>query len=119
MLKITAPILASLNEAETVAFYQDKLGFTFRSSWDGYLVFTRDEVSIHLWPCDNAEIPKNTGCYINVNEVEKLYAEYLPQGIIHPDGPLTEMPWGMKQFSVTDNNGNLIHFGEPLPGNED
>jgi catechol 2,3-dioxygenase-like lactoylglutathione lyase family enzyme len=48
MLKHAVPILASLNADETIAFYTQKLGFTFHSNWDGYLIFSRDEIQIHL-----------------------------------------------------------------------
>lgn len=116
MLKTATPILASLNTAETVKFYTDKLGFTFHSDWDGYLIFSKDEIGIHLWPTDDATIPKNTGCYIYVTAVDQLYAEYKAQGVVHPNGPLKSMPWGMRQFSILDNNGNIIHFGEDISG---
>jgi hypothetical protein len=114
MLKSAVPILASLNEEETVKFYTEKLGFTFHSSWEGYLILSRNKVNIHLWPCKDQEIAKNTGCFINVTGVDKLYAEYKPLGVIHPNGDLQEMPWKMKQFSILDNNGNVIHFGEEM-----
>jgi hypothetical protein len=55
---------------------------------------------VHLWPCTDAEIAKNTGCYINVTEVDKLYAEYKAHGILHPSGELQVMPWEMKQFTI-------------------
>lgn len=116
MIKYAIPMLASLNEDETVKFYTEKLGFTFHSNWDGYLIFSRDGVYIHLWPCTDPAIPKATGCYVNVNEVNKLYEEYQTRGIIHPNGPLKDMPWGMRQFSILDNAGNIIHFGENVSG---
>jgi len=119
MLNYAIPILASLNEAETVKFYTEKLGFTFHDSWDGYLIFSRDGVNIHLWPADDKKIPENTGCYVNVSDIESLYAEYLPHGVVHPNGPLKEMDWEMKQFSILDNNGNIIHFGQEMEGNEE
>ncbi len=119
MLRYAIPILASLNEEETIKFYTGKLGFTFHSSWDGYLIFSRNGVNIHLWPTNDVSIPKNTGCYVNVTEVDKLYAEFEPYGVVHPDGALKEMDWGMKQFSILDNNGNIIHFGENMAGNEE
>ena len=112
MLQTAIPMLASLNEDETVNFYTEKLGFTFHSSWDGYLIFSRDGVFIHHWPCKDPEIPKATGCYINVTEVDKLYEELKVQGVVHPNGDLQDMPWGMRQFSILDNAGNIIHFGE-------
>ena len=119
MLKYAIPILASLSEDETVKFYTEKMGFTFHNSWDGYLIFTRNDVNIHHWPTKDETIPKNTGCYINVTEVDALYEEYKAHDIIHPNGTLKVMPWGMKQFSILDNNGNILHFGENMSGNED
>jgi hypothetical protein len=86
------PILASLNEEETVNFYITKLGFTFHSGSDGYLIFSRDDIFIHLWPTKDPEIPKATGCYVNVSKVNELYAELKAQGIIHPNGDLHDMP---------------------------
>jgi catechol 2,3-dioxygenase-like lactoylglutathione lyase family enzyme len=118
MLQSAVPILASLNEEESIKFYTEKLGFTFQSSWEGYLILSRDEINLHLWPCGNAEIPKNTGCYINVTAVDKLYEEFEPLGVVHPNGKLQEMPWRMKQFSILDNNGNIIHFGEDMGDEE-
>ena len=114
MLKSAVPILASLNEEETIKFYTEKLGFTFHSSWEGYLILSKEKVQIHLWPTNDTAIPKNTGCYINVTEIDKLYAKYQPLGVIHPNGQLEEKPWRMKQFSILDNNGNIIHFGEDM-----
>jgi len=119
MLKTAIPILASLNAQETIDFYTQKLGFTFHSNWDGYLIFSREDINLHLWPTNDLEIPKNTGCYINVTQVDELYAEYRLQGVIHPNGPLKVMPWKMKQFSILDNNGNIIHFGEDVSGEKD
>lgn len=114
MLKTAIPVLASLNEEETVKFYTEKLGFTFNTSWDGYLIMHRDDLFIHLWPCDNPEIAKNTGCYIFVTDVDTLYAEYKPRGIVHPNADLQIRPWKTKEFSILDNNGNIIHFGEDI-----
>jgi catechol 2,3-dioxygenase-like lactoylglutathione lyase family enzyme len=117
MLKSAVPILASLNAEQTIQFYTEQLGFTFHNNWDGYLIFSRDEIQIHLWPTNDEDIPKNTGCYVNVTEVKKLYAEYEPKNLIHPHGKLETKPWGMRQFSVLDNNGNIIHFGENIANN--
>lgn len=106
------PILAFLEANETIEFYQ-KLGFQCNANWDGYLMFNRDQISIHLWKCDDESIPKNTGCYINVDEIEKLYEEFSAFNIIHPNGQLEVKPWEMKQFSILDNSGNILHFGQP------
>jgi catechol 2,3-dioxygenase-like lactoylglutathione lyase family enzyme len=114
MFVSAVPILASLNSAETIAFYTEKLDFIFHSEWDGYLIFSKYDITLHFWPTTDPDIPKHTGCYINVNKVEQLYQRYEPLGVIHPNGKLAEMPWGMHQFSILDNNGNIIHFGESI-----
>ena len=51
-----------------------------------------------------------------MTEVDKLYAELKGKGLIHPNGDLKDMPWEMRQFSVLDNNGNIINFGEDISG---
>ena len=108
-----SPILAFLNRAETISFYI-KLGFECNANWDGYLMFKRDNISIHLWICDDENIPKNTGCYIYVDEIEKLYKEFMDLNIIHPNGKLEKKPWNMKQFSILDNSGNILNFGQHI-----
>jgi len=121
MFKRSTPILASLNEAETMAFYTQKLGFTFHESNNGYLIFVRDGIYVHLFPCSDPETCRNMGCYIYVTDIEKLYHEYQQLGLIHPNGPLRMMPWGLRQFAVVDNNGNIFYFAdymdtrEPMP----
>ena len=112
MFKRSTPILASLNEAETMDFYTQKLGFTFRESNNGYLIFARDGIHVHLFPCTDAETCRNMGCYIYVTDIEKLYQEYQQLGLIHPNGPLRMMPWGLRQFAVVDNNGNIFYFAD-------
>src|SRR5579872_5039705 len=104
MFKISTPILASLNEAETMAFYTQKLGFAFHSSHNGYLIFTRDGINVHLFPCDDPGACRNMGCYIYVTALDQLYEQYRQLDLIHPNGSLRMMPWGLRQFAVTDNN---------------
>lgn len=73
---------------------------------------TRDDVQIHFWLTDRAEIPKATSCRIDVVGVDQLYEEMDASGVIHPNGPLTEQPWGFREFAVLDDDGNTIKFGE-------
>lgn len=107
------PILAFLDAKSTIDFYT-RLGFTCNANWDGYLMCSRDNIEIHLWKCDDPSIPKNTGCYIRVNEIDKLNEEFKKLHIIHPNGALENKPWKVRQFSILDNSGNIIHFGELL-----
>ena len=113
-LQTTIPILAYIDKDETIAFYTSKLGFTFESEFEGYLIFSKDNIELHFWETDNPIIPQNTGCYIRVTEVEKLYELYKKYDIIHPNGELQDKPWEMRQCSIVDNSGNILHFGEDI-----
>jgi len=112
MFKHSTPILASLDETKTIAFYTEKLGFTFCANNNGYLIFVRDGINVHLFPCPDPEQGRNMGCYIYVTNIEQLYEEYRQLGLIHPNGGLRMMPWGLRQFAVVDNNGNIFYFAD-------
>ena len=112
-LQTAIPILAFLDQDQTVEFYK-KFGFKCYDEWKEYIMCTRDNIEIHLWKCKDPEIPKNTGCYVHVTGVEKLYEECKSLDIIHPEGALSDKPWKMRQFSVVDNSGNIIHFGQDI-----
>ena len=104
--------MASLNRAATISFYTEKLGFRLEEEHNGYLVFGRDAVHIHLFPCADPGECRNMGCYMYVADIEKIYAEYQALGIIHPNGALKMMPFGLRQFAVTDNNGHIIYVAD-------
>ena len=35
-------------------------------------------------------------------------------GVVHPNGPLTDQPWGLREFAVLDGDGNMIKFGQRM-----
>jgi hypothetical protein len=106
------PVLYSIDIGPSVTFYEEKLGFRRRGIYPNYAVLERDGVEIHLGLTDDSSLPKNTQCRVNVAGIEALYAACTAQGIVHPKGPLTVQPWGFREFSVLDLDGNLIKFGE-------
>ena len=115
-LQRAVPVLASLDLEATQRFYADKLGFEPLARYDDYAICVRDGVQVHFWLTHDAEIPKATSCRIEVVGIERLYDEMTAAGVVHPNGPLTEEPWGMKEFAVLDADGNLIKFAEPIDG---
>ena len=113
------PVLASLDLDATQRFYADRLGFDPLVRYADYAICARDGVQIHFWLTDDADLPKETSCRIDVVGIDALYAEMQAAGVVHPNGPLQEQPWGMKEFAVLDGDGNLIKFGERVaPGGE-
>ncbi len=86
--------------------------FVAVARYPDYGIVARGDVQIHFWLTDDAEIPKATSCRIDVVGVNELYQEMSASGVVHPNGPLIEQPWGLREFAVLDDDGNMIKFGE-------
>ena len=74
--------------------------------------FGRDSVSIHFWPRSDPRTPKETGCRICVEGIDALFEDFSRLGIIHPNGRPESKPWGTREFSILDVDGNLVTFSE-------
>lgn len=109
-----APELPSLDLHRTRNFYETKLGFKTISLYPNYAIFSRDGVWLNFVLCDDAELPKSTSCYVYIDDANALYAELQQQGVIHPNGALADKPYGVREFSVLDDNGCLLKFGQRL-----
>ena len=104
------PILASLDIAETVAFYRDRLGFTPGWQDGGYAILQRDAMELHFWLAPDPIHPENTSCYIRGGQVAALHAEFAAREV--PGLSTFEVkPWAMKEFHLIDPHGNLLRFG--------
>ena len=115
-LQRALPVLASLDLEATQRFYADRVGFTPVARYPDYGICARDGVQLHFWLTDDADIPKETSCRIDVLGIEALYEEMTASGVVHPNGTLRQQPWGFKEFAVLDSDGNLIKFGERMDG---
>jgi catechol 2,3-dioxygenase-like lactoylglutathione lyase family enzyme len=109
-IQSTIPVLASLDIDESIAFYQDRLGFTLLSRYDTYAILARDGAEMHFWFCSDRKIAENTSCYIRTADTQGLYDEFAGNGVSLKEPAVR--PWGMKELYVTDPHGNLLKFGE-------
>jgi len=103
------PILASLDIAESRAFYADWLGFR-GEAFDDYLLVRRDAMEIHFWLARDRIHPEHTACYIRGGQVPALYAEFRARGVPRLSD-FAVRPWNMKEFIIHDPHGNLLRFG--------
>jgi len=109
------PVLASLDIRKTVQFYKAKLGFNRQGYLDDhYAIIARDQFVVHFWKCNDKIHPENTSCYVDVENIDALYEELKPHGVIHPNGLLEDKPYGMREFAILDLDGNMIKFGQEL-----
>jgi hypothetical protein len=105
------PKLASLDIERSLTFFE-RLGFKRLHASREYGVARRDSVSIHFWLCSDARTPQETGCRISVEGIDELFSTFSKLGIIHPNGQLEPKPWGSREFSILDTDGNLVTFNE-------
>ncbi len=114
VFRAAIPKQAALDIARAVSFYVQRLGFTELFQADDYAGVRRGAVEIHLWLCDDKNIPEKTACRVEVENIEPLYAEYQGAGVIHPHSSLQVTPWGTQEFTILDLDGNGITFFESL-----
>jgi len=123
------PALPVNDMGRGVEFYRDKLGFTLRHGEDGFAIFQRDAVELHLWAATDESwrtrsvaspvvsgaesfIAGTASCRVGVEGVEELHRALHPLGILHPKGQICDTPWGTREFGVLDPDNNLITFFE-------
>jgi uncharacterized glyoxalase superfamily protein PhnB len=113
------PALAVSDERRAVAFLQDALGFVeLTHEGRGLGIMRRDEVELHVWVADGSapgaerHLAGTVSCRIEVTGVEQLYRHCQALGVVHPNGPLTDQPWGTREFAVLDPDNNLLTLYE-------
>ena len=106
----TIPVLASLDIAESVRFYESQLGFSCGYQEGHYAILKRDGMELHFWLAPDRIHPENTSCYIRGGQVVALHAEYAARGVPRLSA-FQVRPWDMKEFTVHDPHGNLLRFG--------
>ena len=124
-MKLTGvvPLLQVSNLRETIAYYEDCLGFSQDFVWereDGpiWAGLSRGEVSFmltrDLGTSDQtfiAEKGNGVAFYILVDEIETLYDELSAHNALIVQDMITF--GGRRQFTVGDPNGYVITFSEP------
>jgi catechol 2,3-dioxygenase-like lactoylglutathione lyase family enzyme len=119
-VRAVAPILPSRDLEATAAFY-DRLGFERRGLWPAeYLIVERGDVGLHFFHQPELDPWSSiAGCYLYVDDADALHAEFaglgLPdQGIPRLHGAPADADYGLREFAVVDEDGNLLRIGSPL-----
>jgi catechol 2,3-dioxygenase-like lactoylglutathione lyase family enzyme len=108
----STPILPVSDIAASVAFYRTA-GFEVREyegggfgfvSYDDESVFDLDQAEVTLTPETNG-----AGCYLIVPDVDGWHRRLAESRLAVT--ALEDQPWGMREFTLTDPDGNHIRIG--------
>jgi hypothetical protein len=111
------PIIPSREIEASAAWYRDRLGFEVFHTETEYGIVGQGKTWIHFWGPSGIE-PKDsmTMIRVGVSGIDELYAHCQAEEIVHPNAALCTQPWGLREFAVSDNDGNLVTFFEPPEG---
>ena len=114
-LALVVPILPVRDLTRAMAFYR-RLGFSAHSWQNGntYAFIQRDGHELHLSRSEKLtgnQSPAAAYFYLVKGTAESLEAEFRAAAIEILE-PLAPRPWNMKDFTISDPDGNMLHFGE-------
>ena len=126
ILKEIAPFFIVKNLAESIDFYNQKLGFktdlVVPEDDPFFGIVCRDNVRILLKEIapDILPVPNHTrhewarwDAFIWVSDPDALFAEYQSRGLAFHE-PLTDTDDGLRAFELKDYDGYVLCFGRPL-----
>ena len=115
--KKISPMLAIANMEETLAFYQDVLGFKPMMKSSDYSIVERDGQTIHFMQAASEEVMKcvrgHTEIYIAVSNISSLWEHVKTFKDRYRIRDLFDRDYGMTEFHIDDPNGCLVFVGEP------
>jgi len=85
-----------------VRFYEPGGGYAF-VQLEGESVFDLSTAE-NLDPATNA-----AGCYMVIDRVDELHDRFAASGL--PVTAVADEPWGMREFTLTDPDGNHLRIG--------
>ena len=99
-----------------IPFYQEQLGFTLRSvssEAPRTAILSRDLVTLGL--SENGEDPEQASCYLNVRDVDAIWAEFRAKGldVSSEPGPMAHDGKHYRVFFLRDPDGLCYCISQP------
>jgi catechol 2,3-dioxygenase-like lactoylglutathione lyase family enzyme len=117
-------ISAQLRTADfetSIRFYTETLGFELAFRYQDFYAGIRAGAHLfHLKRVDTRdpsidEIARggHVHLYVEVDDIDARAARFAARGVTFQE-PVSDKPWGMREFVLHDDQGHVIHFGQPL-----
>ncbi len=109
------PVLPVHDMDAAIEFYRS-VGFAVSAYDAGYAwVRTCGWEFLHLALAPTLEpAGSSAGAYIHVTDVNDWHRAMVENAPTATIGPITDTPWGMREFSISDPSGNVIRVGQNL-----
>ena len=122
MLTKTRSVLAVHSLKVSIPFYRDVLGMNIDFEVPGWCFLSRDNFAVMLGECPDSIAPRDLGdhsyfAYVTVLDATRLFQEFGARAVEFIK-PLTNEPWGMREFGVRTVDGHRIMFGQELGAGE-
>ncbi|MDD9916744.1 MAG: glyoxalase superfamily protein [Rhodospirillaceae bacterium] len=114
----STPVLRSADYPRSRAFFADQLGFDVVEEGGEpprFGIFKRGKAFFFVDAWHGGPVPSPTvwSAYVHVAELQALHDSYAAAGV-EISRPVEETVYGMREFEVTDPEGNVICFGEDI-----
>jgi len=110
-VRMAIPILPSADLDRTAAYYQ-AIGLRVALRDDGYLVLNAGPAELHFTAGEDMTAPAQA--FVHVVDAARLWKQ-LKSAAVAGIGPVEDQPHGLREFVVTDPDGNRIRVGSPTP----
>ena len=108
------PILPVADMPEATGFYR-ALGFEVVAYDDGYAWVRHSGWELfHLAVSDPRSDGSDAALYLHVADADAWRAALVASDVGVTIGAVADTPWGMREFSFTDPDGNVIRIGRNL-----
>jgi predicted enzyme related to lactoylglutathione lyase len=117
MIHRTMFVLAVPDLERSAAFYHDALGFEVREIGDaGWRIFERDDCRIMAGSCPDALPAAQLGdhsyfAYLVVDDADAYYLR-VKAANAEVTKPITDEPWGMREFGLRTVDGHRLMIGQ-------
>jgi catechol 2,3-dioxygenase-like lactoylglutathione lyase family enzyme len=106
----TAIPILPCHDLDRAAGFWAHLGFVETDRYPGYLLLNSGNAELHFSqpgrPCTPGEV------FIHVGDAHRLWTRVTEQAV-EGIGPIADTDYGLREFLVTDSDGNRIRFGSP------
>jgi catechol 2,3-dioxygenase-like lactoylglutathione lyase family enzyme len=106
----TAIPILPCGDLDRTAVFWARLGFAETDRYPGYLLLNSGDVELHFSQPDQPFSPGE--CFIHVGDARALRNRATTQAV-EGVGPIADTDYGLREFVVTDPDGNRVRFGSP------